>query len=314
MRRFITISALSACLAVSAGAADLLPLANGNYWVYRDQFSGESFTIRAGQPVAMQSGKIYHYLDGYTEQRVLVRTGEGGNLLVLDEESGQESILTGFGEGSGRWWPAPGRACVHQGQTQDRRETHDGAAGRWERVLAVKYQSSGCADTGILSEQFTENIGMLQRTVSTIAGPRTLELVYARIGTQVVETAHRGRFSVAAEQAIGLDVIRVTMRLDAGSAGSVRLRFASGQEFDVVLRNAEGKAVWRWSDGRVFDQALHEKSFSNLWTETVTIPRPQGVLTDYTVEGWLTTAEGEPKFSAMTKVPPPQIAPAEAGQ
>ena len=316
MKKSIVLGALSvglACTAWASTAAELMPLSLGNYWVYREARTGETFTIRVGQPVALQSGNVYHYLIGYTASSyVLARIDTNGNLVALDEENGVETLLTGFAEPEGRWWPAPGRgecATVKQeGQTQEKRMQYDGPGGRWNGALEVRYQSpGGCADTGVLAEQFTENIGMLRRVVTTIAGPRTFDLVYARVGTQIIETRDRGRFSVAVDPPTEADdSLRVTLRVDLGFTSSIRLRFPSSQVFDVALRDAAGKVVWQWSEGRLFDQATREVNIGNVWNETVRVPRPAGAgeLTGYTIEGWLTTLPGEPRFAATAPVPP----------
>lgn len=307
MKHSFSLSALAAGL---AGGAELIPLAMGNYWVYQQEQTGETFTIRVGQPVATQSGKIYHHLIGYTPGYVLARIDQGGNLLLLDEETGGEKILTGFAESDGRWWTAPGHACAQEGQTQTKRVEYDGPGGRWQRVVVVKYQSSACADAGILSEQFAENIGLLQRVVSTLSGPRTFDLVYARVGTQIIETRDRGRFSVSVDQPAGQDYLRVNLRIELGFTPSIRLRFPSSQVFDVALRDAAGQIVWRWSDGRFFNQEIRETAIGNVWSETVMVPKPPGDLAGYTVEGWLTTLPTEPKFAAAAPVPPPRLQPA----
>lgn len=307
MKRVLTIMIFAAALARTVAAADLLPLETGNYWTYREDRTGETFTLRVGQPVWMQSGKLYHYLIGYAGEAVLARVDETGNLLALDEEAGVENLLTGFGERDGRWWQAPRRRCAQQGQTQEKRTTHDGPGGRWQSVVEVKYRSSACADAGLISEQFAENIGMLRRVVTTIAGPRTFDLIHARIGTQIIETNDRARFSVAVDQSMGLNHLRVTLRLDIGLTPSIRLRFPSAQEFDVALRDATGRIVWQWSEGKFFDQAVREKLIGNTWAQTVSIPRPAGDLDGYTIEGWLTTAAGEPKFAATAPLPLPRV-------
>jgi hypothetical protein len=307
MKRLLTFIAIAAGLAGTTAAAELLPLEMGNYWTYREDRTGETFTVRVGQPIWMRSGKLYHRLVGYAGDWVFARVDETGNLVTLNEETGAERLLTGFAEGDGRWWHAPGRECLQEGQTQEKRTTYDGPGGRWRGVVEVKYQSSACADAGVISEQFAGNIGMLRRVVTTIAGPRTFDLVYARIGTQIIETGDRGRFSATVDHLTGQKLLRVTLRVDIGITPSIRLGFPSAQEFDVALRDATGKVIWQWSDGKFFAQAAREKSIGNVWTETVAIPRPAGDLDGYTIEGWLTTAPGEPKFAATAPIPPPHI-------
>lgn len=307
MRQLLAVLAIGFGLAASLPATDLLPLEMGSYWVYQDEKSGESFTIRVGQPVATQDGRVYHYLTGYAGKYVIARVDEAGNLVVLDDQTGGETILTAFGARSGHWWDAPFRDCPQQGQTQEKYIDYSGPAGRWSRVVDVHYRASGCADTGVASEQFAANIGMLRRVVTTIAGPRTFDLVYARVGNQIIETRDRARFSVSVDQPLARNILRVTLRVDIGYTPQLRLRFPSAQEFDVALRDPDGKVVWLWSEGRFFEQSVQEKGIGNLWNAVVEVPRPPGDMVGYTIEGWLTTAPGEPRFAATAPAPPPRV-------
>ncbi len=308
MTRFLTLPALAFAIASTLPASDHLPLEMGNYWIYREERSGETFTVRVGQPVWLQEGRTYHYLLGYAGNSVIARIDEAGNLVAWNDETGTEYLLTGFAEKDSRWWPALSRECNLEGQTQERRIPYDGPGGRWRQSLELRYRSANCADTGITAELFTENVGMLRRTVTSIAGPKTFELIYARVGTQIIETRDRARFSVAVVQPLGKDELQVTLRVDLGFTPSIKLFFPTAQVFDVALRNASGRIVWTWSEGRTFTQAASERLIGNVWTETITVPKPAGDLTDYTIEGWLTTAPGEPKFAATAPMPPPRVA------
>ncbi len=307
MFRFLALPALLFAAVSALPAAEHLPLDMGNYWIYRDERSGETFEVRVSQPIWLQNGRTYHYLNGYAGQRVIARIDERGNLAVLDEETGTESILTGFAESPDTWWTAPARECALEGQTQERRVSYDGPGGRWRQALDIHYRSPNCADAGLTSEIFAPNIGMLRRTVTTIAGPKTFDLVYARVGSQIIETRNRARFSVSVDQPLGEEELQVTLRIDLGFTPFIRLFFPTSQTFDVALRNSSGGIVWSWSDGKSFAQAASERLIGNVWTETVTIPKPAGDLTDFTIEGWLTTAPGEPKFAATAPMPPPRV-------
>jgi hypothetical protein len=289
-----------------AAAGEALPLEMGNFWNYRDAATGQTFTIRVGTPVAMQSGRVYHFLHGYTPERVLARINEAGDLALYDEEAQEEKILTAFSATAGDWWNAPGRECALQGHLAEKRATYAGQAGRWNRVIDVQFRTVQCADAGPEREQFAENIGMLRRVVNTIAGPRTYDLVYARIGSQIIENRDRGRFTVSVDQPLDQPIWQVSLRLDIGYVPGIRLPFATGQEYDIAVRDGEGKIVWKWSDGRVFDQGLHERTLGNIWNVSVEIPRPAGSVEGYTIEGWLTTAGDGPKFAATAPAPPPR--------
>src|SRR5689334_14186942 len=168
-------------------ATNFFPLTQGNSWTYRERLTGQSFTVRVGTP-ALINNTVYLSLSGYTDQPVLVRQ-EGENILVLDEETGREAILTSFEPFEGGYWNAHERPCDAMGQTQVKRGQHDGPAGPIPGVLEIRYRNSGCADIGVEEEQYAENIGMVRRTVQTFAGPRNYDLVAARIGRIRIETA-----------------------------------------------------------------------------------------------------------------------------
>ncbi len=77
----------------------------------------------------------------------------------------------------------------------------------------------------------------------------------------------------------------VSFELTANNSGDKRheLRFADGQEVDFVVRDARGRDVWMWSDGRLFTQPMrthlleqHEsRDYEATWQETL----PRGTFT-----------------------------------
>lgn len=300
--------AFAIALSAVASAGEFLPLEMGNFWVYRESQSGQTFTMRVGTPVWLQSGRVYHALSGYAPGQLLARINEDGHLVALEEESQTERTLTAFTAPEGDWWPAPNRECPLEGNVDAKRSEYAGPAGRFNKTLGVQYRSVSCADAGPTAEQYAENIGLLRREVSTIAGPRTYELVYARIGNMIIENRDRGRFTVSVDQPAGKDIWLVTLRLDIGYVPSLPLRFLTAQEFDVAVRDAKGNVVWTWSDGKVFAQSAQQKSLGNLWSAVVEVPRPADA-EGYTVEGWLTTAPGEAKVAATAPAPPPAVNP-----
>lgn len=300
-----TTIALSILMAASAGhlaAADFLPLAPGNNWTYRDAVTGDSINIRVGTQVYANE-HTYHTLHGYAGKQLYVRTNDYGNLVYWDEEAGTEPILISFEPFQSGWWDANLRQCPTMGQTQEKRTAHAGPGGRWSNVLDIRYRTYGCADAGEISEQFAENIGMLQRVVSTIAGPRTYDLVYARVGTQTISPARTGNFSVAATDGAEPGTWQATLRIEL--PGTVRLQFLSGQEFDARLRDSSGRIVWVWSADKLFVQALHDLRINGVWTANIVIPHPPSIPEapqTYTLEAWMTPNEGEPRFAAVTTV------------
>lgn len=54
--------------------------------------------------------------------------------------------------------------------------------------------------------------------------------------------------------------ILVTLQVVNRGSGPVELRFLTAQRYDVLIRDAQGRQVWRWSDGQMFAQVLGQES------------------------------------------------------
>ncbi len=66
----------------------------------------------------------------------------------------------------------------------------------------------------------------------------------------------------ALDAALDVDVeqrVRFALRVTNNADKRVELTFPSGQTHDLVVLDQEGKVVWRWSEGRVFTQALQNR-------------------------------------------------------
>lgn len=295
-----------AVLISSASAADYFPLQQGNVWAYRSAATGEQIIVSVGTPVMMNE-RVYYSLRGYAERPVLVRLNERKELLQVDEDTGREQLLISFVPLQGGRWEAPLRGCREMlGQTFDNGAVHDGAAGPFLDVLEIDYQPIACADFGSEQEQYAPNIGMVRRITTTIAGPQTHDLIYARVGSIRIETTPHAAFSVSCERT-GLPAFTAILRLRTNSPHPMNLRFPSGQEFEVVLLDETGGAIWKWSDGKFFDQGEHEMTVSGEWAVPVQIPgsvfpgeTPQPGA--YTLRAWLTTAGPSPSFAATLPV------------
>jgi hypothetical protein len=287
--------------AASLTATPFLPLAPGNTWTYRDAATGHSFTVQVGTQVFLNQ-RIYHTLRGYVSQQLLVRVNEYDNIVYWDEEKGEDVLLTSFEVVPRAWWEAPARECDQQGQTEEVRAVHDGPAGRWN-ALQIRYRTFSCADAGLESEQYAENIGMVRRVVNTIAGPRTFDLVYARMGGVTISGGKVGGFTVTAEPWSGFWL--VTMRVDLPPETSITANFPSAQEYDLRLRDTRGNILWTWSADKLFAQIVHERQIRDGFSASVVVPHPPAVPEGphfYTIEAWLTNAKDDPQFAAVTGV------------
>lgn len=89
--------------------------------------------------------------------------------------------------------------------------------------------------------------------------------------------------------------VTFTLRAVNESSNPVRLSFRTSQRFDLLIQDAHGRQVWRWSAGRIFAQMLGEETLSASGGElrfrvTVELDLSQGV---YTVTGKIPALEGE---------------------
>ncbi len=70
-----------------------------------------------------------------------------------------------------------------------------------------------------------------------------------------------------------------TFRITNNAKKKLELDFPSGQTHDVVVLDAAGEEVWRWSTGRMFTQALQNRvlaagdtlAYEMIWTPTASV-------------------------------------------
>lgn len=54
--------------------------------------------------------------------------------------------------------------------------------------------------------------------------------------------------------------LRFTLRIVNNTRKMVEIQFPDGQTHDFVVNDSTGKEVWRWSEGRMFTQAMRSKT------------------------------------------------------
>ncbi len=279
--------------------AEVLPLANGNLWIYREAATGLEFAIRVSEPFYINE-QVYYSLSGYAPQRLLVRYNAEGALVYYDEENGREGNLTSFAESEGTWWQAPFRPCEQDGQRQRGNYVYEGTAGRFPEAIRVAYRSYGCAQDGVQEEVFADNVGLLRRVHQTPTGTRTFELVYARLGKMEIHGIPSTGFRVTAGEVQNRDVLAVTLRIATTEYGLQRLRFPTAQEWEIEVKDTSGRLVYRWSDGQVFGPAAVEKTFTGQYAQRLDIPKPPPGR--YVVEAWMTTAADTPQYRSAVAI------------
>ena len=81
--------------------------------------------------------------------------------------------------------------------------------------------------------------------------------------------AVRDTIGSSLEVKLGEDV-KFSLHVTNSSSKRVELRFPSGQTHDLVVLDAQGREVWRWSRGRLFTQAMQNKVLGTSDTLTFT--------------------------------------------
>lgn len=331
-----TIASFLVCAALSAQTV-WMPLDEGNLWVYRASGAGASasYTVRVDRAATFGSrtyssvvteGQITGFISatplspsdtllGSGNNPLWLRNSEDGRIMMWDEKSSSERVYLDTAAEPGGTSESSVDPCNPTSTVVSREAKYSGPIGDFDYALQIRYGPGGCADAGIESDFLLPWVGLVSRTVQLIAGPRRYDLVYARLGAATVVSAPELSFSLTLDSPIytanlmppfvpdnALPRLYARMTLRNTTASPVKLEFATGQQYEMVLWNDEGKVVWHYSDGRVFTQNFHSITVSRgekAWTETIRLAATDaagglGALPEgrYVLECWLTTTEG----------------------
>ena len=77
--------------------------------------------------------------------------------------------------------------------------------------------------------------------------------------TSVAANAHLPTLGSTTDVVVSGEDVRFTMRITNNSPKKLELTFPSGQTHDVVVLDAVGGEVWRWSSGQMFTQSLRNQ-------------------------------------------------------
>jgi len=285
-------------------AADLLPLADGNQWTYRLN-DGTSRSITVGLPLSA-GGHVYHRVNGYAAMPLWLRS-DATAVYFYDNDTGTDRELVRFASGP---VTTPISGCEQSAEARRAGTAYEGAAGRFDNPLEIRYRPLACRDVGFETETYLDNIGLAKRVESSIAGPRTMELIYAKVGALTLEPGKKTALSLAIESPAAIlpgDLLdlKATLRLTVADFSALRLRFSSSQRYDLAIRDASGTVVYSWSAAMLFLQVTGTEVISGTRTWPIEARVPGLQPGNYQVEAWL-THEGERQLTVATPllVPP----------
>jgi hypothetical protein len=267
------------------------PLDPGNQWVYvaSGGAGGAAAQVVEVARAVESGGRWYWQYQGF-EGSLLLRTDESGNLYWLDPQTRSESRIGSFLDDGAVFEPRP-NPCRQTGRIAARNARYKGPLGEFDSALVIRYMPGMCSDAGLESEVYLPYIGLVQRTVTTIAGPRVYELVYARLGGVTVVSAPEAGFGLALNgtRLTPKDTLIARISLRNTLPAPVRLTFPSGQLFDLAIKNEKGERVYLWSSDKAFPMVIVNLEVSGEKNFVVDVPLSLLKPGRYTVEAWLTT-------------------------
>ncbi|MEZ5353619.1 MAG: BsuPI-related putative proteinase inhibitor [Bryobacteraceae bacterium] len=287
---------LTLCIAASSFGQDYFPLHVGNQWVYQQQ--GGALALN---PVVVEiaeakvvDGRVFSLLRGLPEGELWLTQDADGVLYSMDPVTMREAVWARFRTAEGGTYTSGISACNSTAKVDSRNATVKVPAGEWGGALAISYPNPSCADAGLESEVFLPWIGLMKRTSTTIAGPVSLELIYARVGGVTVLAQPEVSFAVTLDKAIYRpgEMITARLTLRATQGAPLTLNFSSGQRFDFSIKNRAGESAYTWSADKLFPQVTGTESVRGERNWVLRAPAPQAV-GSYSAEGWLATAAGQ---------------------
>ncbi len=267
------------------------PLRRGDQWVYRARGpAGAVYQVEVTSDAEVIGDNVYAVVEGLPGGTVRLRVRDDGMLVAYDPESKRERVWAAFGMPEKGVYQPEFDTCTGLGTVLSRSAAYHGLLGDSESGLRVAFAPGKCADAGRQEELYLPYIGTTGWTESTIAGPRTFDLVYARIGGVTVLSIPESSFGVSMSSGADGWMARISLRHTLPQP--LRLTFRSAQTFDLVIRDSKGAVVYQWSRGRIFAASVREGTFGPGEKNWIVVgprtPLPQGT---YTAEATLETVE-----------------------
>jgi hypothetical protein len=292
---------------------DYLPLMAGNQWVYRSsgRLGTTTWILEVVKPEVLD-GRVYwrvRGLPGAAGSEALLRMEEDGTLYVRSAESGAaEAVWAAFGAREGEIYRTGIDPCNREARIESRLARYTGPVGEFSQALRIVYPPASCADAGLTEEVFLPYVGLVRRTMTTIAGPVSYDLIYARLGGVTYVAEREISFQLSLDRPVyfadfmppvdprrSVPEMTARMTLRDTHPDPIPLSFATGQSYDLVLKTEDGREVYRWSEGKAFTEALRRESLALGERNYVVVVRladkegktlPEG---RYVAEAWLTT-------------------------
>lgn len=271
----ITLSLLAA--AALSAQVNYLPLDAGNHWVYR--LSANRYATLRVERTQIFDDKQYSLLTGLPSGNAWLRSTDTGEVYAYNPDSKREVLWYDFSSPAGATYETGLPWTRGQAHVETRKAEYSGSIGKFPNALIQTYP--GSSQLGIDRETFLPGIGLVARSEQAGVVPSIWDLVYASIGGIVVVSQPETSFAIGVDPLGG---VRLTLRHTGREP--LDLEFASGQMFDIIVKNDKGEVVYGWSSDKLFVSAKHTIRVEGEYTWFTSIPI-SGAGT-YSVEAYLT--------------------------
>lgn len=164
---------------IGAAQQDYLPLQVGNQWVLQTAGSKPELLTIEVQRSKVKDNRTYFLVTGYAPSPVWLRKANG-TVFALNEETGREDILAQVSPGAGRYQTQLS-GCEQAAQNSSQVIPHRGSNYDLQDTLTITYAPNGCRDIGFQTEVYAPGIGLVRRSLITLAGLKQFDLVFARV-------------------------------------------------------------------------------------------------------------------------------------
>ena len=134
-------------------------------------------------------------------------------------------------------------------------------AGRFENTVRLSFEGP-CADGGLLDAVFAPGVGLVSYTEQSIAGPVKTEIVSGNVDGVVYPLftgiEMRAEFPAGTVLSNVQDKVSAYITLSNNSNRAETFVFPSSQLFAIVIFDAKGEEVNRWSANKRFMMAIQE--------------------------------------------------------
>jgi hypothetical protein len=310
MRQLEALLLIVGASALAAATPDYFPLHVGNQWIYRQSGGGANRSLSVWvSGIETIGGRSYARVAGLEEGEALLRMESESRLIAYDRTARAERVWAEFATPVGGEYPTAINECNPVARVESRDAHWKTPAAEFWGALVVNYPAGHCADAGLARDVFAPWIGLVRREELTIAGPRIMELVYARVGGVTVLSEPEVAFSLSLDKSVyghpsEVPVLEARIAFRSTHPEPVEFNFPGMFRFELVIRNERGDEVYRWSDGRPNTLHIAVEKFGpgeRNFPVRVELQDKEGRAFPpgaYTAEAWLMTLEQTKRYAS----------------